>query len=183
MADLATERLVLRPLATADLEPLTAMHADPAVMDWLAGPLDRDASLAFIARSEERWARDGMGFWSIRAPDEPTFLGLVSLLKVAFDAPFAPAVEVGWRLTHGAWGRGIATEAATAALRFGFGPCDLDEVVAFTIPANRRSRAVMERLGMRHAAAGDFDHPRFASGSAFRRHVLYRLSAADWRHR
>jgi ribosomal-protein-alanine N-acetyltransferase len=91
-----------------------------------------------------------------------------------FEAHFTPAVEVGWRLARSAWGKGYATEAARAALTFGFEQVGLEEIVAFTAVGNQRSRAVMERLGMSHAPADDFDHPGIPAGHPLRRHVLYR---------
>ena len=94
-----------------------------------------------------------------------------------------PAVEVGWRLARSAWGHGFATEAAEASLEYGFVALGLEEIVSFTATGNTRSRAVMERLGMRHDPAGDFDHPRLAESHPLRRHVLYRLGAPEWRER
>ena len=115
--------------------------------------------------------------------DTGGFIGFTGLSAPSFEAPFTPAVEVGWRLAPDAWGNGFATEAAEAALRFGFETIGLDEIVSFTVPANVRSRAVMERLGMTHDLADDFDHPRFPEGHRLRRHVLYRLDRATWRAR
>src|SRR5437764_1367293 len=89
--------------------------------------------------------------------------------------PFAPAVEIGWRLTRAYWGQGYATEAARAALDDGFGRLGLDEIVAFTLPINQRSRRVMERLGMSRDPVDDFEHPGVPEGHQMRRHVLYRL--------
>jgi len=85
-----------------------------------------------------------------------------------------PAVDVAWRLAPPYWGRGYATEAAKVALDYGFDELGLKEIVAPTIPANRRSRRVMERLGMTRTPEDDFDHPRLPEGP-LRRHVLYRL--------
>ncbi|HET9520851.1 MAG TPA: GNAT family N-acetyltransferase, partial [Candidatus Limnocylindrales bacterium] len=96
------------------------------------------------------------------------------------EAPFTPAVEVGWRFDPEAWGHGYATEAARAAVGFGFEALGLDEIVSFTVPANVRSRAVMERIGMTHDPADDFDHPNLPDGHPLRRHVLYRLPRARW---
>ncbi|MEU4512247.1 GNAT family N-acetyltransferase [Nonomuraea wenchangensis] len=100
-----------------------------------------------------------------------------------FEAPFLPAVEIAWRLSRRAWGHGYATEAATAALDFAFDRLGLEEVVSFTATVNTRSSAVMERLGMIHDSAGDFDHPVLPPGHRLRRHVLYRLSAGRRRDR
>jgi RimJ/RimL family protein N-acetyltransferase len=103
---------------------------------------------------------------------------MVGLAVPPWTAPFTPCVEIGWRLARAHWGRGYAQEAAAAALDHGFGVLGLDEIVSFTVPANHRSRAVMERLGMRRSAADDFDHPRVPPGHPLRRHVLYRIDAA-----
>jgi ribosomal-protein-alanine N-acetyltransferase len=95
-----------------------------------------------------------------------------------FEAHFTPAVEVGWRLAPAHWGHGYATEAARAAVDYGFVAHELEEIVAFTVPANFRSRRVMERLGMTHDPADDFDHPGIPAGDPLRRHVLYRLAGS-----
>lgn len=100
-----------------------------------------------------------------------------------FDAPFMPAVEMGWRLGAPHWGRGLAAEAALASLAFGFDRVGLAEVVAFTSPGNTRSVTLMRRLGMTHDPADDFDHPAVAEGHRLRRHVLCRMPEARWRER
>jgi RimJ/RimL family protein N-acetyltransferase len=93
-----------------------------------------------------------------------------------FDAPFTPTVEIGWRLARAHWGHGLATEAARAVLDYAFGPHDLDEIVSFTSTTNLRSQRVMQKIGMHHDPAEDFDHPGLPEGHRLRRHVLYRLT-------
>jgi RimJ/RimL family protein N-acetyltransferase len=83
-------------------------------------------------------------------------------------------VEIAWRLARPYWGRGYASEAARAALNHGFGELGLEQIIAVTVPANQRSRRVMERLGMARDPAEDFDHPNVPEGP-LRRHVLYRM--------
>ena len=92
-----------------------------------------------------------------------------------FTANFTPAVEIDWRLAFDYWGKGYASEAACAAVADGFTRLGLREIVSFTVPHNVRSRAVMERIGMKHDAADDFDHPSLGEDSPLRRHVLYRM--------
>jgi RimJ/RimL family protein N-acetyltransferase len=104
-------------------------------------------------------------------------IGFAGFLVPRFTAHFTPCVEVGWRLAFAYWGRGYATEAARLALDYGFGTLGLSDVVSYTTVANRRSRAVMERLGMRRDPAEDFDHPGLPEGHPLRPHVLYRLGA------
>jgi ribosomal-protein-alanine N-acetyltransferase/3-dehydroquinate dehydratase/shikimate dehydrogenase len=95
-----------------------------------------------------------------------------------FEASFTPCVEIGWRLARPWWGQGFATEGARAALAYGFECLDLPEIVSFTVPANTRSRRVMEKLGMRYTE--DFEHPHIDPGHPLCGHVLYRLSRAEW---
>ncbi|MEC8482032.1 MAG: GNAT family N-acetyltransferase, partial [Pseudomonadota bacterium] len=109
-------------------------------------------------------------------------MGFVGLEQPIAALPCAPCVEVGWRLGVAFWGNGYATEAAKAALQYGFGELALDEIVSFTTLANQPSRAVMQRLGMVNADE-DLDHPNLPVGHELRRHCLYRLSRRQWSER
>jgi len=171
--EIETERLLLRQWREGDAAPFAALNADPRVMEHFVAPLTRAGSDGLIERSRVAIARRGWGLWAVERRADRRFLGFVGLTVVRDEMPFAPAVEAAWRLAHAAWGNGFATEAARAALRFAFGKLDLDEVVSYTAAANRRSIAVMERLGMRRS--GDFDHPAVPAGHRLRPHVLYRL--------
>jgi ribosomal-protein-alanine N-acetyltransferase len=174
--ELWTPRLTLRRWReSSDREPFVAINADPRVMEHFLAPLTRDESEELIARIEQEFEERGFGLWALELRETGDLIGFTGLSVPEFEADFSPAVEVGWRLAASAWGRGYATEAARAALEFGFGPAGLDEVVSLTSAGNERSRAVMERLGMSHDPADDFDHPEIPNGHALRRHVLYRL--------
>ncbi len=179
MPELTTERLLLRRWRASDKAPFAALNADPEVMRHFPASLAPRASDELADRLATALASDGFGLWAIEERATGRFAGFTGIQRVSFRAHFTPAVETGWRLAREAWGRGFATEAARAATAFGFDALGLEEVVSFTVPANTRSRAVMERLGMTHAAADDFDHPRVAHGDLLRRHVLYRLRRAD----
>jgi len=177
---LRTGRLLLRRWRAADREPFAALNADPEVMRHFPGPLSRTASDELVDRIEAGFDADGYGLWAVELADGDGFVGFTGLTRVTFDAPFTPAVEVGWRLARAAWGRGYATEAARAAMRFGFTGAGLREIVSFTAPGNVRSRAVMQRLGMTYDPADDFDHPRLSQGHPLRPHVLYRIGHDRW---
>jgi RimJ/RimL family protein N-acetyltransferase len=103
------------------------------------------------------------------------FIGFVGLAVPDFEAPFMPCVEILWRLAAPYWNLGLATEGARAVLDYAFSTVGLDEVLSFTVPANVRSRRVMEKLGLTHNPADDFDHPGLSSDHPLRRHVLYRI--------
>lgn len=177
---LEAERLVLRGFEERDRPAHAAMNADPEVMRHFPAPMDAGASDAMFERMAAHWAEHGFGLWAVERRDDGAFLGFTGLTRPSFEAHFTPAVEVGWRFAREAWGHGYATEAALAAVAYGFETVGLEEIVSFTVPANERSWRVMERLGMTHDPADDFDHPRLAPDSPLRRHVLYRLGRDVW---
>ncbi|MES3023763.1 MAG: GNAT family N-acetyltransferase [Pseudomonadota bacterium] len=174
-----TERLRLRQWQASDHAPLAELNADPRVMEYFPSTLDREASDACIARWSAHIAERGWGLWAVQLRDTEALIGMVGLQVFSAALPFAPCVEVGWRQAHAYWGKGYATEAARGALRVGFEQIGLEEIVAMTALINRRSRAVMETLGMREDGA-TFEHPKVPEGSVLREHCLYRLSRAQW---
>lgn len=173
-----TARLVLRPFREEDHAPFAALNAHPRVAESLGSAPTRSESDAMVERFGTEMARQGWGFWAVEVSGGPPFVGMVGLHRVQAALPCAPAVEVGWRLHPDHWGHGYATEAAAAAVRFGFEQAGLEEIVAFTTTLNTRSQAVMERIGMVRDPAADFDHPAMPEGSPLRRHVLYRARRA-----
>jgi RimJ/RimL family protein N-acetyltransferase len=179
--NLHSDRLLLRRWRPADKEAFALLNADPEVMEHFPSALNRAESDAFADRIEAGFDERGYGLWAVEIPGEADFIGFVGLALHDFPAHFTPAVEIGWRLNRDYWGRGFATEAARTAIADGFDRIGLSEIVSFTAMVNVRSVAVMERLGMSHDPADDFDHPRLPVGHHLRRHVLYRLSRANYK--
>lgn len=179
--EVQTERLLLRRWLAADLDPFAAINADPEVMEHFPVVYSRAETALAIARLEAGFERDGYGFWAVELRASGKLAGFVGISPVPDGIPFAPAVEAGWRLAREHWGQGIAHEAAAATLEFAFQTLGLREIVAYTAARNTRSRRLMERLGMRHDARADFDHPRLAAGHPLEPHVLYRLRSVRGR--
>jgi ribosomal-protein-alanine N-acetyltransferase len=173
---LRTERLLLRGWCDDDRDPFAAVNVDPRVMEHFPAPLTRAESDAFVDAMIAGWDQRGFGLWCVEHPDAPGCLGFTGLNVPGFDAPFMPCVEIGWRLAYAVWGRGYAPEAARAALDYAWTTIGLDEVVSFTSVGNTNSRRVMEKIGMQHDPADDFDHPRLPPGDPLRRHALYRIA-------
>jgi RimJ/RimL family protein N-acetyltransferase len=175
VVELSSERLLLRQWTAEDLEPFAEYSGDPEAMRYFPSTHTREQSDTLAREFARALEQRGWGFWAVEVRGGPSFIGFVGLTEPSFDAHFTPAVEVGWRLGREHWGNGYATEAARAAMEFGFSELSLSEIVAITVPENLRSRRVMERLGMTYDPTGDFDHPRLPEGP-LRRHVLYRLA-------
>lgn len=167
------EQVSLRQWRDADLDPLAAMNRDPRVMRYFPSLPDREQSAAALRRQRDFIEQRGWGLWAVDVDGE--FAGFTGLAVPTFAAPFLPCVEVGWRLRHEYWGRGIAFRAAQEALGHAFTVLCLPEVVSFTAAVNLRSRRLMERLHFTRDEAGDFLHPAIPAGHELSPHVLYRL--------
>lgn len=174
--EIQTDRLLMRGWREADLEPFAAMNADPVVMRFLQGTRSSERSDADVLRIVDTWRQRGFGLWAVEVPGALGFIGFVGLAPAEFEAPFTPAIEVGYRLARHAWGRGYATEGARAACNWGFRIAGLPDILSFTARINLPSRAVLERVGMRRDVKGDFDHPWVPLGHPVRPHVLYGLT-------
>lgn len=142
-------------------------------MAYFPSLLDRAQSDVMADRCEASIGERGWGFWAVEVKRSGRFIGFIGLSVPADRLPFSPCTEIGWRLAFDHWSYGYATEAAHAALRVAFELLGLEAVVSYTTVANRRSRAVMERLGM--SESGTFEHPSVPVGSPLREHCLYRV--------
>ena len=175
-----TPLLLLRDWTDADAEPFAAMNADPRVMEFFPRGLDRADSDSLISHIRASITRDGFGLYAVEAKDTGAFVGFTGLARPGFDAPFMPAIEIGWRLARESWGNGYATEAAGAAVDHAFGSLGLDALVSYTTEWNRRSRRVMEKIGMTRDPRDDFMHPKLPPGHKLAPHVLYRIDRERW---
>ena len=159
---LSTARLLMRGWTARDREVFAAMNADPEVMEHFPATLSRAESDAFVDRVERGFDAHGFGLWALELRETGDFVGFTGLAVPRFRSPWMdereqPVVEVGWRLLRSAWGRGLASEAAREACRFGFEEVGRHEITSFTVVGNTRSQAVMRRLGMTPIA--EYDHP------------------------
>ena len=172
MAEITTERLIMRGWREADLAPWAAMNADPEVRRYVGPLLTFEQAAAWVLNYQDDLDRYGFGFWAVEIRASGEFIGFTGLNTMDEGTPFS-GVELGWRLARSARGRGYATGAGLAALRYGFDAVGLPEVVAVTMARNVRSQAVMRRIGMTTDPAEDFDDPDVGEGP-LRRQVVYR---------
>jgi RimJ/RimL family protein N-acetyltransferase len=175
-----TERLTLRRWRPDDREAFARLNADPRVMEFMPGVLGRDESDKLADRIEAHFREHGFGLCVAELRGKKDFIGFIGLQVPSFQSASTPCVEIGWRLSREHWGMGLATEGARRMVRYAFEELGLESLVSFTVPANLRSRHVMEKLSMTRDPTEDFDHPNLPPGHALRRHVLYRLRRRDW---
>lgn len=180
MIRLETERLILRGWEERDIAPFAAMNADARVMEYFPSVLTPEESRATVERLRDGAIRHGFHFQPIEEKATAQFAGFVGIAPVPPNLPFAPAVEIGWRLPVEFWGKGYASEAATVWLDYAFDLLDLDEVVSFAVEENQRSRAVMSRIGMTQDINGSFQHPALTADHPLALHVLYRISQSTF---
>lgn len=177
---LQSGRLLLRRWQHADRDPFARLNRDPAVMEFMPGPLSREENDQLVDRIEAHFRQYGFGLWATELRATGQFIGYIGLAVPRFEAAFTPCVEIGWRIAFEHWGKGLATEGARSVLRHAFEDLALPSLVSFTVPANARSRRVMEKLGMTHNPLDDFDHPFLPPEHPLQRHVLYRLERSAW---
>lgn len=182
IVELNTNRLHLRQWRDSDKGPFAMLKADPEVMKFFPSLLDRSASDAMADRCGMLIAKQGWGFWAVEIIENKKFIGFVGLRQAHDQLPFAPCVEIGWRIAKEFWGKGYATEAASAALNFGFNQLHLNEIVSFTSMRNLPSQAVMHRLGMQRSLP-NFAHPTLPIDHPLSEHCLYRITSEQWQQR
>lgn len=174
-----TERLVLRSWRKEDLEPFAAMCADPVVMATLGPLMSRDETAALIGRISAIEQANGYTAWALERRSDRRFVGWCGLIPGTFG-PIEGRTEIGWRLASDCWGQGYVNEAARATVDWFFANLPDPALWAITSTGNHRSRAVMERLGMRYRPELDFDHPKIAPDDPLLPHVTYQLPRESW---
>ncbi|GHE59849.1 N-acetyltransferase [Streptomyces longispororuber] len=151
MVTLETPRLILRRWREEDVAPMAAVNADPEVMRWIRDGSVRDEQQTRdgVRAWESEWESQGFGLFAVEVRSTGELAGFTGLSVPGYLPEVLPAVEVGWRLGRAHWGRGLATEAAAAALRFGFEERGLERIVSITQVGNDASERIMTKLGMR----------------------------------
>lgn len=176
MIILETNRLYLRNFIDADLQSMYAINQDPAVMEYFSGLQDLESTRQFITKVKNHFDEYGFSLYATIRKDNQEFIGFIGLLTTDFKAHFTPAIEIGWRLSSQHWEQGFATEGAKAVVDYAFNHLNLPEIVSFTVYNNKKSRHVMQKIGLYHNIDNDFDHPKVEHNDNLKKHVLYRLT-------
>lgn len=172
---LETNRLILRQWLDSDIPIFAQMNRDPRVMEFFPACLSEEETEEMVVRIRVHFQKYGYGLFAVELKSSGEFIGFVGLSIPQFEAHFMPAVEIGWRISAQYFGKGFATEAAKKVLEFAFDELKLKEVVSFTVPKNKASQRVMEKIGMSRDLSGDFFHPKLERDHPLSLHVLYRV--------
>lgn len=169
-----TDRLRLRGFRESDLPEFAALHTNLDVMQYLGGkPLDRTVTDGIAAGAQRSFAATGVGKIAVERRADGAFLGMAGL---SVEEWYPDDLEVGWRLARQYWGQGYASEAGAAWVRHAFEVLQARRVISVTDVPNRRSIAVMKRIGLSFDHLAELSDPdgTFAA-------VVYSISAEAWR--
>lgn len=180
MKYLETDRLILRAWKDEDKQPFARMNADAVIMEYFPRRLGEKESDHLVDKFEKYFETYGYGPYALEDKKTGQFIGFAGLHHVEMNVPFAPAVEIAWRLDYEYWGKGYATEASQGVLKHAFTKLNLDEVVAFAGHDNERAIHVMEKIGMKRDPKGDFDYPNLPASSPLGKFVLFRIKKKDF---
>jgi len=170
---LKTERVALRTWEDSDLEAFAEMNADPEVMRYFKTALNKAESKQLLQRLKEHYQTHGYTYFAAETVKAQEFIGFVGLAYQTYEnPPYTPYVDIGWRLKRASWGKGYATEAAFACLKFGFEPLELETIYSVTPLQNLASERVMQKIGM--TKIDEFEHPKIPDGNPLKTCVLYR---------
>ncbi|SFE12052.1 ribosomal-protein-alanine N-acetyltransferase [Paenibacillus catalpae] len=174
MIYIETPRLRLRDWREADLGPFIRMNEDEKVMEYFPKTLSEEETIAFYEVITNEFKDLGYGLYAVETKENNAFIGFIGFHQATFEADFTPCVEIGWRLTKEAWGKGYATEGADACLQYGFDKLGFTDVYSFTAEINKGSKNVMKKIGMRFIQT--FEHPRVEKNSRLSKHVLFHVN-------
>ena len=179
---LVTQRLIIRPWTTQkrDADAFYFLNSDEKVMEFYPFRRNRTQSDEMLEKIINIANENNYGWSAVCLQESGEPIGFAGLSVVNFDAHFTPATEIGWRILPAHMGKGFATEAAKALLKFGFVDHDLNEIVSFALARNPASTNVMKKIGMCAEPDNDFDMPGVESAD-HRRHVFYRLTKQMWK--
>ena len=172
MHQLNTTRLIGRPAGLDDFSDIRRLLSDPSVMATLSADgatFTEDQTRSFLERAADHWKSHGFGLWIFHEHAGDDFVGYGGIKHAIVEDH--DEIELAYAITSDHWRKGFATEIAMAALQHGFDSIHLERIVAFTLPHNKASRAVMEHCGFTYTR--DITHANL-------RHVLYILDASDF---
>jgi RimJ/RimL family protein N-acetyltransferase len=166
-------RLGFRNWKVEDLDAMSAINADPEVMEFFPRPATRDETKAFIERMQDQFSQNQYCYFAVEKLADSELIGFIGLMEQTYPAEFTPCVDIGWRLKRSVWNQGYATEGAKRCLEYAFNTLGLDQIFSTAPEVNLKSQHIMLNMGMQKV--GEFIHPRLAGDKRLEKCVLYNI--------
>lgn len=151
-----SERLAFRNWIDDDLPALHKVSSDPEVMKYFPATKTKEETKIFIKRMQSHFEERNYCYFPAVLKSSQEVIGFIGLAYQTFDAPFNPAVDIGWRLAKNHWGKGYATEGAKACLKYAFEKLNIDTILSIASTINVPSIKVMQKIGMQYEY--NFEH-------------------------
>ncbi len=168
-----SKRLGFRNWTDGDLEAFSNLNSDAEVMEHFPEILSSQEVMDLISRLKEHYDKNGFTYYATECLETKEFIGMIGLAFQEYKSEFTPAIDIGWRLTRVAWGKGYATEGAKRCLKYGFDELDIDRIISICTVKNSKSENVMKKIGMMKLA--EFNHPEMSNYPKFEKHVCYEI--------
>lgn len=169
-----SERLGFRNWELSDVDAMAAISANPAVMEFFPSTQSKEHVQGFIKRMQAEYNEYGFCYYAVDRLEDGEMIGFIGLHNVTFEAPFTPCVDIGWRLSPKAWGKGYATEGANRCLEYAFNELKLESVKSIAPAINIKSIHVMKKIGMQEIEV--FNHPLLKDDKRLETCVLYEIN-------
>ena len=154
---------------------MAGLCSDAEVMKYFPSALSIDETEQLLTILVKHYGEYGYTYYAVDELMPGKLIGLIGLKKQTYKAHFNPSVDIGWRLARKYWGKGYATEGATACLKHGIEELSIPEIVAVAPAVNLASISVMRKIGMKYS--GTFEHPALVNSPRLKPCVLYKASA------
>lgn len=152
---------------------MIAISASKAVMRFFPAVATPQQTKDFIKRMQKLFSEKGYCYFAVDLLESKEFIGFIGLNDITYDASFAPAIDIGWRLAENHWGNGYATEGAKRCVDFAWETLKINKIVATAPIINSRSIAVMHKIGM--VKQTEFKHPRLLGNTRLENCVCFEI--------
>ncbi len=168
-----SERLGFRHWRSKDLDAFAKLNSDEAVMEHFPKTLSKEEVEIFIVQLKEHFVKNGFTYYATEILATKEFIGMIGLAFQEYQTNYTPAIDIGWRLKRGAWGKGYATEGAKRCLEYGFNELGITKIISVCTVENTKSENVMKKIGM--TKIGEFNHPELVNYPDYEKHFCYEI--------
>lgn len=168
-----SERLGFRNWKNEDLEDFVKLNSDASVMEHFPKTLSKKEVEDLTDKLKKHYAKNGFTYYATEVLETKEFIGMIGLALQEYKTKFTPAIDIGWRLKHSAWGKGYATEGAKKCIEYAFNQLNIERIIAVCTKRNKKSENVMKKIGL--TKIGGFNHPDMTENPEYEEHLCYEI--------